>query len=126
MFVVEEGKVEKHKKEMFDYEVPDVIAEAVRTKWTDPLEREIEQVCAQHKAELMHTDVTIPEDEDTVKMFDYKGYAVQVAVWCNERVEDIKEWVTSEWIAPKDQKKKDLVRSSEHRNSRAAMRNVDA
>jgi hypothetical protein len=116
LFVVEEGKVEKHKKELFDYEVPDVIAEAVRTKWTDPLEREIDQVCAQHKAELMHTDVTVPSDEDTVKLFDYKGYAVQVAAWCNEKVEDIKEWVTSEWIAPKDQKKKDVCAAANVEN----------
>jgi hypothetical protein len=70
-----------------------VIVEVVRTKWTDPMEREIDQVCAQHKAELMHTDVTVLGGEDTVKMFDYKGYIVQVAAWCNEKVEEINEWV---------------------------------
>ena len=67
---MQENDVEKHDKSMIDFEVPDVIAEIVRTKWTDPVLREVEQVCAQHKAELMHTNAIITEDEDAVKSFD--------------------------------------------------------
>ena len=96
LFVVQEEEVEKHEKSMTDFRMSQVIPEVVRTKWNNPLEREVEQVVAQHKAELMHNNAVTAGDEEDVKAFAYKGYAVQVAVWCNEKVEVVMDWVTSE------------------------------
>jgi hypothetical protein len=58
---------------MREFEVPEVIKEVVRTKWTDPVLREIDQICAQHNAELMYTDVSEPNAKDIVNMFDCRA-----------------------------------------------------
>ena len=50
-------------------------------RWKDPAIREIENICAQHKAELMHLSLGNDPSFERVKCCELNGYALQTMVW---------------------------------------------
>ena len=73
---------------------------ARRSPWhDDPAVCEIEVICAQHKAELMHISLTPSRGVDKVKCFEMNGHLVQTVVWDDdEEVIDRDSWVVSQWV----------------------------
>jgi hypothetical protein len=86
---------------MIDYSAVVVPAEVDTSRLNprDPQIQEIRDICAVHKAELMHLSISATAEYERVKCFELHGYAVQTAVWDKEPVEHISDWVDSQWVS---------------------------
>ena len=92
-FVIHNDDMEICEKSMKDVSENKARSLMYTSKWKNPIAREIESICAQHRADFMSL-ATTGTDFDKVKCFEWKDHTVQTAIWDLETLEMDSQWAS--------------------------------
>ena len=94
MFVIDNDGLQRCEKGMNDPEKENTQVLKYAQKWENQIEREIESICARHRAEFMHLALNNTVF-DKCKCFEWHEYAVQTTIWDLDTLD-----MDSQWAGP--------------------------